>query len=309
MSADASPRAVQSARRGRGRASGSEFELLRNVTIGQYIPTGSIVHRLDPRAKITATLCLILSLSLTRSLIATFILLLIVFGISRASRIPLSYILRGIILGLPVLALLFVLQLVFQGWVEPSGKVFFDWGWIRVTRYSVQLISAGLLRVGSFIMLTSLVTMTSTVTQLTHGVESMLKPFRRFGVPSHEIALINMIALRFLPTLAEEMERVMKAQASRCGDFGNRRIWRPDKAAQAFLPLIVPLFIGALRRGEELVMAMEARCYTGGDQRTKFVELHGRPRDWLVMAAALAVFVLIVFVIPWPPSHTLLPFF
>jgi energy-coupling factor transport system permease protein len=135
----------------------------------------------------------------------------------------------------------------------------------------------------------------------------LLKPFRRFGVPSHEIALINMIALRFVPTLAEEMERVMKAQASRCGDFGARRIWRPDKAAQAYLPLIVPLFIGALRRGEDLVMAMEARCYMGGDQRTKFIVLQSGRRDWLVALAFVALFVVVTYVIQWPPSHALIP--
>src|SRR5712692_3490767 len=285
----------------------NEFELLRNVTIGQYIPTNSVVHRLDPRAKILAAICLILSLSFTRSFIATVLLFLLILLIARVSRISIQYTLRGIILGLPILILIFVLQFLFQGWVEPSGQVYFEWGWIRVTRYSTQLIGVGLFRIGSFIILTSLITMTSTVTQLTHGVESLLKPFRRFGVPSHEIALINMIALRFVPTLAEEMETVMKAQASRCGEFGTRRFWRPDKAAQAYLPLIVPLFIGALRRAEDLVMAMEARCYMGGDQRTKFIVLQSSRRDWLVALAFVALFVLVIYVIQWPPTHGFIP--
>ena len=280
-----------------------EFELLRNVTVGQYIPTHSVVHRLDPRAKILAAILLILSLSWARSILATALLFLLVLAIGLVSRIPLRYILRGIILGLPLLILIFVLQFIFQGWVEPSGMVYFEWGWIRVTRFSVYLITLGIVRIISFIILTSLITMTSTVTELTHGVESLLKPFRRFGVPSHEIALINMIALRFVPTLAEEMERVMKAQASRCGEFGAQRLWRPDKAAQMYLPLIVPLFIGALRRAEELVLAMEARCYMSGEIRTKFIVLHSRARDWLVVAVALALFVLVTYVIKWPPSH------
>lgn len=289
------------------RAMGNEFELLRNVTIGQYIPTGSVVHALDPRGKIVAGLFLILAISFSHGVFSTLLLFLVVLSITWLSRISIQYILRGIILGLPVLVVVFILQFIFQGFAEPAGNVYLDLGFLRVTRLSLGLIGVGLLRIGCFIILTSLVTMTSTITQLTHGVESLLKPFRRFGVPSHEIALVNMIALRFVPTLAEEMERVMKAQASRCGEFGTQRFWRPDKAARAYLPLIVPLFIGALRRAEELVMAMEARCYMGGDLRTKFVVLHSSWRDWLAVGIGLALF-LIVLLVPWPPSHTFVPF-
>jgi energy-coupling factor transport system permease protein len=307
MSAETVTRPAPPVTRGRPRRGADEFEMLRNVTVGQYIPTNSIIHQLDPRAKITAVLCLILTLSWTRSLIAIALIAGLMLLMVRLSRIPISYTLRGILLTLPALIFLFALQFLFQGWVEPSGSVYFEFGWIRATRYSLWLIAGGLVRIAAFIILTSLITMTSTVTELTHGVESMLKPFRRIGVPSHEIALMSMIALRFVPTLAEEMERVVKAQASRCGDFGARRIWRPDKAAQAYLPLIVPLFIGALRRAEDLIMAMEARCYMGGDQRTKFIVLHSRPRDWVVALAFVALFVLIVFIIPWPPTHTFIP--
>ena len=218
---------------------------------------------------------------------------------------PVTYLLRGLLLGLPVLVLVFVLQVVFQGQAEPAGRVYFVWGWFRITRFSLQLIAVGLGRVLGFIFLTSLITMTATITELTHGVESLLKPFRRFGVPAHELALVNMIALRFVPTLAEEMERVMKAQASRCGDIGSQRIWRPDKAARAYLPLIVPLFLNGLRRGEELVFAMEARCYVSGEGRTKFIVLQGGWRDWAVVGLAL-VFAIFMAVYPWPALHDLL---
>ena len=132
------------------------------------------------------------------------------------------------------------------------------------------------------------------------GVEKLLNPFRRIRVPSHELALILTIALRFVPTFAEEMERVMKAQASRCGDVGGeRKFWRPDKAAKAYLPLIVPLFINAFRRAEELVFAMEARCYIGGDGRTKFITLHSTQRDYVVMAG-FVIFFFIMTRTPWP---------
>jgi energy-coupling factor transport system permease protein len=283
----------------------SEFELLRNVTIGQYIPTGSIIHRLDPRSKIIAGIFFILAISFGRALIPVTLLLIIILLISRVSRIPLNYILRGIILGLPILIFVFVIQMLFQGWAEEAGKVYFEWGWFRFTRYSVQLVSLGLIRIICFIFITSLITMTATITELTHGVEKLLDPFRRFGVPSHEVALINMIALRFVPTLAEEMERVMKAQASRCADIGQRRYYRPDKAARAFLPLIVPLFINAFRRAEDLILAMEARCYIGGDGRTKFIILKSRRRDYVVVAISILLF-LIVWLYPWPALRELL---
>ncbi len=278
----------------------SQFELLRNVTIGQYIPSGSMVHRLDPRTKLVAAIAFIFTVSFSRAVIPCAVLFFCSLLIAYVSKVPVKYVLRGIKLGLPILVFVFVIQLFFQGWTEPAGKVYFEWGWIRITRFSLQLISIGLLRIISFIFITSLITMTSTTTELTHGVEKLLNPLRRFGVPSHELALVNMIALRFVPTFAEEMERVMKAQASRCADIdGSARFWRPDKAAKAYLPLIVPLFINAFRRAEELVMAMEARCYIGGDGRTKFIQLHSRTRDYAVMAGA-ALFFVVMTRIPWP---------
>lgn len=276
----------------------SEFELLRNVTIGQYIPTGSVIHRLDPRAKILGAIFLVLAISFAGSLIEVGIELLIVMLIVYLARLPYGYLFRGLILGLPILIMVFGLSLLFRGFEEPAGRVYFEWRFLRFTRASVWVTSLGVVRIIGLIFLTSLITMTSTTTELTHGLEKLLDPFRRFGVPSHELALINMIALRFVPTFAEEMERVMKAQASRGGDF-TRKFYRPDKAARAYLPLIVPLFINAFRRAEELVYAMEARCYIGGDGRTKFVTLEGGPKDVVVAAGCFAFFVAALLV-RWP---------
>ncbi len=273
-----------------------EFELLRNVTIGQYIPTQSAVHRLDPRAKLVAAGVLILAASFARSVIPLALMLGVTLLIAWAARIPLGYVLRGVRL---LLIMLFVLQFLFYGWSEPAGSVYFTWNFLRVTRFSLQSISVGLLRIVCFIFLTSLVTMTSTVTELTHGIESLLRPFRRLGVPSHELALVNMIALRFVPTFAEQAERVMKAQASRCGDVAEVRIWRPDKAARAMLPLIVPLFLNALRRAEDLVLAMESRSYMGGDGRTQYVSFTAHPRDYAVIALTVVIFAGIV-LYAWP---------
>lgn len=270
------------------------FELLRNVTIGQYIPTGSIIHRLDPRAKIVATGVLILAISFNRSLVANFIFAGIVIAITLLARIKLSYVARGILLGLPALILIFIMQFLFQGWVDPPGRIFFEWGWIRVTRYSLHIIALSMLRITGFIFLTSLVTMTSTTTELTHGIARLLQPFRRFGVPSHEVALIFTIALRFVPTLAEELERIIKAQLSRGADIGGS-FWRPDKTARSLLPLLVPLFLGAFRRAEELISAMEARGYISGDGRTNYVELKANPLDFVAVILALFLGGMLIF--------------
>lgn len=283
------------------------FELMRNVTIGQYLPTGSVIHHLDSRAKIVAGLCLLVTVSLSSTLVPVSLLLAVIIGVAVLARIPVSFLLRGLVLGLPLLAMVFTLQLIFRGQVEPAQKIYFEWGWFRITRLSLQGISVGILRILGFIFLTSLITLTATVTELTHGMESLLKPFRRFGVPSHELALINMIALRFVPVLAEEMERIMKAQASRGAELGGRRFWRPDKAARAYLPLIVPLFLSGFRRAEDLVMAMEARCYVSGEARTKFVVLHGTWRDALVVAGTL-VFSIFMVAMRWPAMRELLSF-
>lgn len=282
-------------------------ELLRNVTIGQYIPTGSIIHRLDPRTKIVATAILILSISFNRNIIANLLFALVIIGITLLARIPLRYIARGLLLGLPALVVIFAMQILFQGWVDPPGAIYFEWGWIRITRYSMHIIALSLLRIVSFIFLTSLFTMTSTTTELTHGVERLLAPFRRFGVPSHELALIVTISLRFVPTLAEELERIIKAQLSRGADIGGN-YWRPDKMARSLVPLFVPLFIGAFRRAEDLVAAMEARGYISGDGRSNYVELHAHWYDAVALVIALLISTTLIWY-PFPDLHVVLASF
>lgn len=275
------------------------FELLRNVTIGQYIATGSAIHRLDPRVKLLSAGALIMAVSFTTSILANLLFLALVLIIARASLIPYSYLLRGFILGLPFLVVIFLMQFLFLGRIEPAGHVFFEWNWFRITHYSLHLIAVSLLRLTSFIFLTSLVTMTATITEIAHGVEMILRPFRRFGVPAHELSLVLTIALRFVPALAEELERILKAQAGRGAEIGTTRFWRPDKAARAYLPMIVPLFMGAFRRAEDLIMAMEARGYVSGAARSAFVVLRARRIDWVILAVAVVCAGLILFA-PWP---------
>lgn len=276
-----------------------DFELSRNITVGQYIPTGSWVHRLDPRIKLVVFLALYVALGLIFTGVPSVLALALIFAIAAAGRIPLSYVLSGIKPALPVLVLLIVLQILFRGQSTPGTVTYFSWWIVRITDASLMAIAVGAVRVVAFIFLTSLLTMVMSTTELTHAIESVFGPFQRIGVPVRELALTATIALRFVPTLAEELERVMKAQASRLGEVGLRADWRPDRAARTRLPLIVPLFLTALRRGEDLVLAMEARGYVGGARHNRYMQYHARPVDWLVLVIGLTVSALLLFA-PWP---------
>jgi energy-coupling factor transport system permease protein len=264
------------------------------------------VYRLDPRTKLLATLFLVLAISSTHSIIASAILIGFLLLIAWLAHISPLYVLRGLLPGLGFIVFLFVMQILFQGSVVPCNTVYFEWWFIRITPCILQLVVLGALRVVAFIFIISLLTMTTTSSYLTHGIEILLSPFQRIGLPTHEIALANMIALRFIPTLAEELERIMKAQASRGASIGATPWWRPDLMARERMPLIVPLFVNALRRGEDLVLAMEARCYMGGKGRTKFVQLHSKPLDWVVGLVTLAIF-LGAWLIPWPAISSFVP--
>lgn len=276
-----------------------DFELSRNITVGQYIPTGSWVHRLDPRIKLVIFIGLFAALSLVFTAVPTVLALLLIFAIAAAGRIPFSYVLTGLKPALPVLVLLVILQILFRGQSTQGGTVYFQWWIVNINDAALAAIAVGTVRIMAFIFLTSLLTMVMTTTELTHAIESVFGPLQRVGVPVRELALTATIALRFVPTLAEELERVIKAQASRLGEVGLRSDWRPDRAARTRLPLIVPLFLTALRRGEDLVLAMEARGYVGGARRNRYRQYHAGIGDWVALVIGLAICAGLLFV-PWP---------
>jgi energy-coupling factor transport system permease protein len=263
------------------------FELSRNIILGQYIPGDTFVHRLDPRAKLLGTLFLLIAISFTRSIPAAAIYLALLLLIVRVARVPLGFVLRPFLVGLPFVLFFLGFTVLWLGWQEPVGTVFWQWGWIRITSSGVSLAVLSLLRLVSLLLLLSLPTLTTKITQLTYGVESLLKPWARVGLPAQEIALVATIALRFVPILTEELERVMKAQASRGGEIGSLNWRQPAQIGQALLPLIVPLFVNAFRRAEEMAVAMEARGYVGGAGRARFVQLHARPVDYAVTVGLL----------------------
>lgn len=267
----------------------ADFEILRNVTIGQYIPLDSPVHRLDPRAKLLATLFLALTVTATRNVWASLAILAGLMVITKIARLDITYVLRGLLPGMGFLVFLFVMQILFQGGNVPCSVYYFQWRFIQLSPCLFWMVVLGAIRVVAYLFIVSLLTLTTTASHMTHASEMLLAPFQRIGLPAHEVALANTIALRFIPTLAEELDRIMKAQASRGADIGERRWWRPDKMARERMPLLVPLFVNALRRAEELIVAMEARGYVGGKGRSKYVQFHSRPLDWIVVAATAAL--------------------
>jgi len=254
-----------------------DFELLRYVTVGQYLPGDSLVHRLDPRTKLSVFLFLVVAVTFSTSYTANAILVTATLLLVLLARIPLGYILGGLKPAIPLIVILAVLQLLFYGEAyTPYGlenRTLFQWGWIHITNGSVQLVVVSMLRFVELLFLTSLLTNTTPLTDLTHGLEAMLRPFRRIGLPSHELSLVATIALRFVPLLAEQLEIIMKAQASRGADIAYGGRFGFVRTARQVAVLIVPLFVDAFRRAEDLILAMQARCYVGGRGRSSYVRL------------------------------------
>jgi energy-coupling factor transport system permease protein len=279
-----------------------EFEISRNITIGQYLALGSFVHRMDPRVKLVSFTLLVAAITFSSSLSANVILLLAVLALVPFSKIPVRYALSGLKPAIPIVLLLAVFQILFytNAFAASSNCViFFRWGPLSSNTCGVQLAVVSAARFVELLVLTSLLTFSTTVTELTLGTEQLLSPLQRFNFPAHELALTMTIALRFIPTLAEELERIMKAQVSRGADLGQPGRLRFVQQTRALLPLIVPLFLGALRRAEDLVLAMEARCYTGGKGRTHFLELKARSSD-LAAGVITAGFSVLIIILPFP---------
>jgi energy-coupling factor transport system permease protein len=268
-----------------------DFELLRYVTIGQYVPGESIVHRLDPRAKISAFLFLTLAVTFSRSYTANAILLLVTLCLVLLARISLRFLLTGLKPALPFILLLALMQLLFYGNAyAPYGMMsvtLFRWSWIHITNGSIQAVIISMSRFVELLFLTSLLTNTTLLTDLTHGIEAMLRPFGRLGLPAHELSLVATVALRFLPLLAEQLENIMKAQASRGARIAQRGRLQFVATAQQVAVLIVPLFLDAFRRAEDLILAMQARCYAGGRARTSYVRLHFARADYVIYTLVL----------------------
>ena len=258
--------------------------MLRDITIGQYYPVNSVLHRLDPRVKLVSTLIYIVSLFVFDSIIGYVIAAIFLATMIKLSQVPFRFMVKGL---KPVVVLLCI-TLFFNLIFTPGEAVFSIWI-ITVTREGIQLAVRMGIRLVFLVIGASLMTLTTTPNQLTDGLERLLKPLNHIHVPVHEISMIMSIALRFIPILLDETDKIMKAQTARGADFESGGLVRKVKA---MVPLLVPLFISAFRRANDLAMAMEARCYHGGEGRTQMKPLIYQKRDYVaygIVWAYLAV--------------------
>ncbi len=258
-----------------------------NITIGQYLPGSSFIHRLDPRTKLLLTLFIIVILFLVESFVGYGLVALYIAAFFALSQLPVRYVLRG----LKPLVIIILLTLALNVFMTP-GEVLWKWGFLTVTEEGLVKGAMMGARLILLIIGTSLLTLTTSPISLTDGIESLLRPGKRIGIPAHELAMMMTIALRFIPTLLEETEKIMKAQMARGADFESGNLLR---RAKSLIPLLVPLFVSAFRRADELATAMEARCYRGGEGRTKLHELEYMPRDYF----ALSVSALFMISVAW----------
>lgn len=268
------------------------FEFLRNVTVGQYFAGDSIIHRLDPRAKITLLIVLVIANGFLFSYSGNLIMLAVCCAAVLASGLPLRFMLSGIKPALPFIVFLAVMQLLFSGRsYRPFSaplQIYWQWGVLAVSNGSLELVIITFMRFLEIFLLVSLLTGTTTITDLTYAIEDMLRPFQRLGVPAYEISLIGTLALRFVPIFAEQLETIIKAQAARGADLGGWGPFQFVKITRQLARLIVPLFVDAFRRAEDLILAMEARCYTGGRGRTHVARFRMSGTDGVFLAVTVA---------------------
>lgn len=262
------------------------MELSKNITLGQYVPRQSPVHRMDPRMKITLWFALMVSLFFIDTFTGYAMVALFLLWVVRMAEIPLGYALRGLKPTIPFLVVLFIIQLMFSGSLfTSSDNVVFEWGFMRVTWDAIRTYSLVMIRVLLLFLSVTILTLATSLVGLTDGVESMMAPLRPIGVPSNELAMVMVIALRFVPTLVDELERIMKAQMARGADIETGNFIQKTRQR---IPVLIPLLLNSFGRAEELIVAMEARCYRGGKGRTKRKQLKMTALDW---RAALATMV------------------
>ena len=256
--------------------------MLKDITIGQYIPGDSFVHKLDPRVKILISFAFIVDLFIVNSFKGYIFIVLYTFLSIYISKIHLRYIYKGL---KPIFVLILVTALL-NLFMTGGTNVIFKWQFLTVYKEGLVLAAFMVLRLVFLIIGTSLLTLTTSPIELTDGIEKLLNPFKRFGVPAHELAMMMTIALRFIPTLMDETDKIMKAQTARGADFESGNL---VKRAKNLIPILVPLFISSFRRADELAMAMESRCYRGGEGRTRMKILKLTGRDYTAASATIAL--------------------
>ena len=257
-----------------------------SITLGQYYQTDSVLHRLDPRVKLVGTFVYLISLFVVSSFAGYLLAALFLFAMIRLSHVPFRYIVRG----MKTVLFLLLITVCFNLFLTPGEVVWQAWIF-KITKEGISFAIKMALRLSLLILGSSIMTLTTTPTQLTDALESLMRPLKKVRVPVHEIAMMMSIALRFIPILMEETDKIMKAQIARGADFESRNI---VKKIKSLVPLLVPLFISAFRRANDLAMAMEARCYRGGEGRTKMKPLVYSSKDYVAYGILTAFFALCI---------------
>lgn len=269
--------------------------MMKNITMGQYYPVDSWVHRLDPRTKILLTIAMIVAVFVVKTMVGYGLILGFMYLVSRLSNIPFKMLMKGVKPLKFILILTFILNLFFN----TGTTMLVEWSFLKISYEGLSTAIHYSLRLVFLVLGTSLMTLTTSPIALSDGIEMLLSPLKKIRFPAHELAMMMSIALRFIPTLMEEADKIMKAQMARGADFESGNLLG---RAKAMVPLLVPLFVSAFRRAGDLAMAMESRCYHGGENRTRLRVLKITKNDWL---AALGVAALIALILV--ESHVTLP--
>ncbi|NLA70593.1 MAG: energy-coupling factor transporter transmembrane protein EcfT [Clostridiales bacterium] len=259
--------------------------MIRDITLGQYFPAKSILHTLDARTKLLGTFLYIIMLFVVNNvwgLLLSFAALALVIALS---KVPIKFILRGLTPIFVIIVFTFVINIFMS-----DGRVLWHWWILTITDEGVERAFFMAARLILLILGSSMMTLCTKPIELTDGLEKLLKPLSKIGVPSHEIALMMTIALRFIPTLMDETDKIIKAQQARGADFESGNIFSRGKS---LIPILIPLFVSSFRIAQELALAMESRCYSGGNGRTRMNEIHFRKRD-IVAAVALVIFAILI---------------
>ena len=257
--------------------------MLRDITLGQYYQTESVIHRLDPRVKLAGTLLFIISLFFFRNSIGYLVAAIVLTVVIKLSHVPFKFMVKG----MKAILFLLLITVSFNLFLTPGEALVSVWKF-TITKEGLEMAVTMAVRLTMLVVGSSIMTLTTTPNNLTDGMEKGMRPLKIFHVPVHEVAMMMSIALRFIPILLEETDKIMKAQIARGADFESGNLIH---RAKALVPLLVPLFISAFRRANDLAMAMEARCYRGGDGRTKMKPLVYQKRDRLAYLCILVYLV------------------
>ena len=266
--------------------------MIRDITLGQYYQADSVIHKLDPRVKLVATICFIISLFVVQNWVGYVVAAVFLAAMIKLSKVPFKFMVKG----MKAIVFILLITLLFNLFLTPGEPLITIWK-LKITKEGLRIAVMMAVRLCFLIIGSSIMTLTTTPNSLTDGMEKLMKPLKIFRVPVHEVAMMMSIALRFIPILLEETDKIMKAHIARGADFESGNL---IKKAKAMVPLLVPLFISAFRRANDLAMAMEARCYRGGEHRTKMKPLIYHKRDYIgytILACyfALCITIRIVF--------------